>query len=62
MIKVELMQQADGTTRLIFETNNKSEEGLAELDEIYSAILGSGQKYGGYINSFSFNVDIKHDE
>ena len=59
MIKVEVFKQSDGTTKLVFETRDKSETGLAELDEVYQAVLGSDRKYGGYTNSFTFSMEVK---
>lgn len=59
MIKVEKFNLEDGVVRLLFETRDQSEAGLQELDEVYQAVLGSDPKYGGYVNSFSFNIDVK---
>lgn len=60
MVKVEAVQK-DGFITLYFETRDSSEEGLAELDTVYEALLCNRPKQGGYLGSTKFNVDIKDE-
>ena len=60
MIKVSLLN-TDNTTRIYFETNDMSKEGLDELDELYSCLLGSAPRISGYDGSNRFNIEVLHD-
>lgn len=63
MIKVEVFRnEKDGTTRLVFQTRNTSQDGLSEFDELYAALLGSGLKRGGYMDSNKFEMEVKDAE
>ena len=58
MIKVEVLRKKD-STMLYFETNNTSPDGLDSFDEAYQALLGSGLKRGGYLDSNRFEIEVK---
>lgn len=60
MIKADVVKSGS-TTKVYFETNNVSTEGLDELDEIYQAILGSAPKRGGYVDSNKFYVEVNNE-
>lgn len=62
MIKLEITKQKGGTTVFLFETRNTSKEGLDELDEAYSALLGSRQKRGGYLDSNKFEIEVMDED
>lgn len=63
MIKVEVLRKkSTGTTQLIFESRNTSNEGLDKLDEVFQAILGSGAKRGGYTGSNRFEIEVMDTE
>lgn len=57
MVKVDVVTGKD-VTKFYFETRDTSTEGLAELDEVYTAILGSLPKRGGYLDSNKFEVEM----
>jgi hypothetical protein len=60
VVKVELIKGKD-TTKLYFETRLTTPDGLDELDEVYQALLGSGDKTGGYIDSNKFVIEVKNE-
>lgn len=61
MIKVDVVKKKD-TTTFIFETKNTTPEGLDELDEAYSALLGSRLRRGGYLDSNRFEIEVLNQE
>lgn len=63
MIKVEVLRkESQGYTTLVFESRDVSPEGLDKFDELYSALLGSRQKAGGYMDSNRFKIDVKDED
>lgn len=62
MIKVEVVETKQKTTKLYFETRDTSSEGLEELDRLYQALLGSEPRIGGYTDSNKFTIEVKNGE
>lgn len=62
MLKVEVVHKKGGTTAFIFEARSNTEEGLQELDETYSAMLGSRPRRGGYLQSNRFEIEVRDEE
>lgn len=58
MIKLELLKVSDKEHRLVITSRETSEEALRELDEVYSLVMGSDPKRGGYLDSKSFEVQF----
>jgi ribosomal protein S1 len=58
MIKVELLKISDKEHRLVLTSRETSEQALQELDEVYSLMMGSDPKRGGYLDSRSFEVQF----
>jgi hypothetical protein len=63
MIKVEVLRkESKGTTMIVFESRDTSNEGLDKLDELYSALMGSRPKRGGYLGSHRFEIEVKDED
>ncbi len=62
MIKIDVSKTTKGITTLMFEARQNTPEGLEELDEAYSALLGSREKRGGYLDSNRFKIEVKDEE
>lgn len=60
IIKVEVIKEKD-STKVYFETRVTTEEGLDALDELYSCLMGSRAKIGGYLDSNRFCVEYKNE-
>jgi hypothetical protein len=62
MIKAEVFRnEKEGITRVVFQTRDVSPDGLTTFDELYAALLGSGLKRGGYLDSNKFEIEVKDD-
>lgn len=59
MIKIDVLKKTKGSTTFVFEARQNTPEGLEELDEAYSALLGSRVKRGGYLDSNRFEIEVK---
>jgi hypothetical protein len=57
VVKAEVFP-GEKITKIYFETRDTSTEGLAEIDELFSAILGSRPKTGGYTDSNKFLIEV----
>ena len=58
MVKVEVMQGKE-SLKIYFETRDTSEEGIDELDTLYSVLMGSSPRLGGYTDSNKFEIEVK---
>lgn len=58
MIKVDALE-TDDSFKLNFETKNTSPEGLEELDLVYTALMGSEPRIGGYTGTNRFEIEVK---
>lgn len=61
MIKVDVLKKK-GYVTFIFESRDVSPDGLDKFDELYSALLGSRPRIGGYLDSNKFHIDVKDAE
>lgn len=61
MVKVEAVQGKD-SIKLYFETRDTSDDGIDELDTLYSALMGSRPKLGGYNGSTKFVIEVKNED
>lgn len=61
MVKVEVVQ-GKNSMKLYFETNDTTDSGIDELDDIYSALLGSRPRLGGYTDSNKFMIEVKNED
>lgn len=63
MIKVEVIRKrSEGYTTFVFESRDTSNEGMEKLDELYSGLLGSRLRMGGYLGSNRFHIDVKDED
>jgi hypothetical protein len=63
MIKVEVFRkEGKGTTTMVFQSRDVSQEGLDKFDELYSALLGSRPRRGGYLDSNKFEIEVKDED
>lgn len=60
MIKVDVLKKK-GLISFVCETRDTSQDGLADLDEFYAAIMGSMPKDGGYMDSNRFKIEVLTD-
>lgn len=61
MIKVETIQQSDSVD-LVFESREKDEASLKQLDLVYDTLMGIRTPditTGGYLNTGTFKVNVK---
>jgi len=58
MIKVDVVKR-EGSTVLYFEQRLTTQDGMDELDEVYSCLLGSQPRRGGYLDSNRFEIEVK---
>ena len=61
MIKVEVIKKV-GSIQFIFESRSQDEKSLDELDLVYSALMGSEAKRGGYLGSNRFEIEVRDED
>lgn len=60
-VKAEYVKGSNGVDKIYFEAR-QNEAGIEELDELYSMLLGSEPKRGGYTSSYAFVMEVKRGE
>lgn len=58
MIKVDLVENKDGSVSLFFESSTVDQDSLDKFDSVYQALMGNYPKRGGYTFSNKFKIEV----